>query len=57
MTHTANAQQHKKEEKWMRKHRTMMLLCFLAYMLYTTACRFTISRLAFASLIKVDSAF
>ncbi len=34
---------------------TMMLLCFLAYMLYTTAWRFTTSRASLASLIKPDA--
>ena len=34
---------------------TMMLLCFLAYMLYTTAWRFTISNASLASLMKLDA--
>ena len=33
----------------------MMLLCFLAYMLYTTACRFTSSSASLASPMKFDA--
>lgn len=34
----------------------MILLCFLAYMLYTTACRLTTSRATFASFIRAATA-
>ena len=34
----------------------MMLLCFLAYMLYTTACRLTTSRASFASFMRAATA-
>ena len=34
---------------------TMMLFCFLAYMLYTIAWRFTTSRASLASLMKPDA--
>ena len=33
-------------------HRTMMLLCFRAYILYTRACRFTTSKSSLACLRK-----